>query len=80
MNTHARYVIKFKQGDLAYLRARMLEDLSREQFAVLLGKTQKINGHTIIKVIDILFLEQSDYASERCLFTHQKGFHPQVLS
>jgi molybdopterin-synthase adenylyltransferase len=72
MNTHARYVIKFKQGDLAYLRARMLEDLSREQFAVLLGKTQKINGHTIIKVIDILFLEQSDYAHQSVAFLRIK--------
>src|SRR5216683_1989159 len=61
MSTKSRYLIKFKQGDLAYLRARLLEDLSREHFAVLLGKTQKIDGYTIIKVIDLLFPGQSDY-------------------
>ncbi len=61
MNTRARYLIKFKHGDLAYLRERLLADLSREHFAVLLGKTQKINGYTIINVIDLLFPARSDY-------------------
>ena len=55
MSTKSRYLIKFKHGDLAYLRAKLLEDLSREHFAVLLGKTQKINGYTIINVVDLLF-------------------------
>src|SRR6266496_790100 len=53
MSTKPRYLIKFKHGDLAYLRARLLADLSREHFAVLLGKTQKIDGYTIINVIDV---------------------------
>ena len=61
MSTHARYLIKFKHGDLACLRERLLEDLSREHFAVLLGKTQKINGYTIINVVDLLFPARSDY-------------------
>src|SRR5438876_3466221 len=61
MSTKCRYLIKFKHGDLAYLRARLLADLSREHFAVLLGKTQKINGYTIINVIDLLFPARSDY-------------------
>src|SRR6266702_4686662 len=61
MNTRARYLIKFKHGDLACLRGRLLEDLSREHFAVLLGKTQKINGYTIINVVDLLFPARSDY-------------------
>src|SRR6266496_5301809 len=61
MSTKPRYLIKFKHGDLAYLRARLLADLSREHFAVLLGKTQKINGYTIINVIDLLFPARSDY-------------------
>ena len=42
MSTKSRYLIKFKQGDLAYLRARILEDLASEHFAILLGKTQQI--------------------------------------
>src|SRR3989441_6214169 len=61
MSTQSRYLIKFKQGDLACLRASILEDLSREHFAVLLGKTQQIDGYTLITVIDLLFLAQSDY-------------------
>src|SRR6266699_3316155 len=61
MSTRARYLIKFKHGDLACLRGRLLEDLSREHFAVLLGKTQKINGYTIINVVDLLFPARSDY-------------------
>src|SRR6266571_3705661 len=61
MSTRARYMIKFKHGDLACLRGRLLEDLSREHFAVLLGKTQKINGYTIINVVDLLFPARSDY-------------------
>ena len=61
MSTQSRYLIKFKHGDLARLRASILEDLSREHFAVLLGKTQKIDGYTIINVIDLLFPARSDY-------------------
>jgi len=61
VSTQVRYLIKFQHGDLARLRARLLADLSREHFAILLGKTQKINGYTIITVIDLLFLAQSDY-------------------
>src|SRR6266550_7340595 len=61
MSTRTRYLIKFKHGDLACLRERLLEDLSREHFAVLLGKTQKINGYTIINVVDLLFPARSDY-------------------
>ena len=61
MSTQVRYLIKFQHGDLARLRARLLADLSREHFAILLGKTQKINGYTIVTVIDLLFLAQSDY-------------------
>src|SRR2546430_5275423 len=72
MSTQSRYLIKFKHGDLAYLRASILEDLSREHFAVLLGKTQKINGYTIINVIDLLFLEQSDYNQQSVAFLRIK--------
>ena len=72
MSTQTRSLIKFQQGDLASLRARVLDDLSREQFAVLLGKTQKINGQTIIKVIDLLFLEPADYAQQSVTFLRIK--------
>ena len=72
MKTRPRYLIKFQYGDLDYLRARLLKDLSREHFAILLGKTQKINGYTIINVIDILFLEQSDYNQQGVAFLRVK--------
>ena len=72
MSTKSRYLIKFKHGDLAYLRSRLLQDLSREHFAVLLGKTQKIDGHTIIKVIDLLFPGQSDYNQQNVAFLRIK--------
>src|SRR5438132_14219584 len=72
MNTPSRYRIKFKQGDLACLRARLLADLSREHFAVLLGKTQKIDGYTMINVIDLLFPAQSDYTQQSGAFLRIK--------
>ncbi len=72
MSTRSRYLIKFKYGDLEGLRARLLEDLSREHFAVLLGKTQKIDGYTIINVIDLLFPAQSDYNQQSVAFLRIK--------
>src|SRR5207245_1221261 len=80
MSTRARYLIKFKHGDLAYLRARLLEDLSSEHFAVLLGKTQKIDGYTIINVIDLLFPARSDYHQQNVAFLRiKKDFIHQAL-
>src|SRR6266699_4844347 len=72
MSTHSKYLIKFKYGDLAYLRARLLDDLAREHFAVLLGKTQKIDGYTIINVIDLLFPGRSDYNQQNVAFLRIK--------
>src|SRR5713226_9390901 len=72
MSTQSRYLIKFKQGDLACLRASILEDLSREHFAVLLGKTQKIDGYMLINVIDLLFPGRSDYNQQNVAFLRIK--------
>jgi molybdopterin-synthase adenylyltransferase len=80
VSTHSRYLIKFKHGDLAYLRTRLLEDLSSEHFAVLLGKTQRINGYTIITVIDLLFPGQADYHQQNVAFLRiKKDFIHQSL-
>ena len=68
----SRYLIKFKHGDLDYLRERLLEDLSREHFAVLLGKTHHIDGNTIINVVDILFPGRSDYNQQSVAFLRIK--------
>jgi molybdopterin-synthase adenylyltransferase len=72
VKTRLRNLIKFQDGALEYLRARLFKDLSREHFAILLGKTQQINGITLIKVIDILFLEQSDYHQQSAAFLRIK--------
>jgi len=72
MSTKPRYLIKFKQGDLACLRGRLLADLSREHFAVLLGKTQQIDGYTIINVIDLLFPARTDYNQQSVAFLRIK--------
>ena len=72
MSAKSRYLIKFQYGDLAYLRSRLLEDLSKEHFAVLLGKTQQIDGYTIITVVDLLFPAQSDYNQQSVAFLRIK--------
>ena len=72
MSAHPKYQIKFKHGELDSLRAKLLKDLSREHFAVLLGKTQKINGNTIITVVDALFPAQSDYNQQSVAFLRIK--------
>ena len=72
MKPQTRYLLKFQQGDLACLRARLLEDSSQEHFAVLLAKTEQINGYTIIKVIDLLFPTASDYAHQSIASLHIK--------
>jgi molybdopterin/thiamine biosynthesis adenylyltransferase len=72
MSTKSKHFIKFKHGDLAYLRERLLEDLSIEHFAVMLGKTQKIDGYTMINVIDLLFPAQSDYNQQSVAFLRIK--------
>src|SRR5207237_42102 len=72
MSTRSRYLIKFKHGDLARLQAKLLADLSREHFAVLLGKTQQIDGYTIINVIDLLFPARTDYNQQSVAFLRIK--------
>ncbi len=80
MNPPTRYLIKFQAGDLAYLRARLLENLSQEHFAVLLGKTRRINGYTIITVVDLLFPQQTDYQQQSVAFLQiKKAFIHQTL-
>jgi molybdopterin-synthase adenylyltransferase len=72
VNTQSRNLIKFKHGDLEYLRGRLLEDLSKEHFAVLLGKTRKIDGCTIINIVDLLFPAQADYNTQNVAFLRIK--------
>ena len=64
MTTRPRTIIKFQHEQLALLRATLLADRSREHFAVLLGKTHIVAGHTIITVVDLLFPAPSDYEQQ----------------
>lgn len=80
MTTRTRNLIKFKHGGLASLREMLLADTSKEHFAVLLGKTQKIDGYTIITVVDMLFPAQSDYNHQSvALLRIKKDFIHQAL-
>jgi molybdopterin/thiamine biosynthesis adenylyltransferase len=65
--THGREskcIIKFKHGDLDYLRREVLSDLSNEQFAILLGKREILEEYTFINIIDVKFLENEDYLDQ----------------
>ena len=81
MRTPSRTLIKFQQGELDALRARLLDDCSREQFAILLGKTRQIEGYTIITVVDQLFPAQADYHQQSAAFLRiRKDFIHQALA
>jgi molybdopterin/thiamine biosynthesis adenylyltransferase len=54
------YLVKFGVGDLSSLRGRFLEDLSCEQFAVLLAKREKVNDVTVYNVLDIRVFEKTN--------------------
>ena len=59
-----RVLIKFKNGELGSLRARLLADLSREHFAVLLGKFEAASSHMLLNVYDVRYPDCSDYADQ----------------
>lgn len=57
--------IKFKNGDLNQLRSNLLNDLSKEYFAVLLGKTNFVDkNNIIINVIELRIPTNNDYNSQ----------------
>jgi molybdopterin/thiamine biosynthesis adenylyltransferase len=64
--------IKFKLGEMAKLRDRLLADLSNEAFALILAKTERINNLEIIKVIDIIYPTKADYKSRNIAFLNVK--------
>ncbi len=77
---NSQYHIKFKQGDLDYLRREILDDLSNEQFAILLGKKENIGENIFINIIDLKFLDNEDYLGQG--LTHlslNKEFIGQIL-
>jgi molybdopterin/thiamine biosynthesis adenylyltransferase len=67
--------IRFKHGDLAALRARLLEDLSRETFAVLFGKLHRVGSTSIITVRDWWPPTNDDYNERSIAFLNiDRGF------
>jgi len=57
-------LIRFPQSLFPQLRNRLLEDLSRESFALLLGKRITVEDRTIIKVLSVHYPEPKDYISQ----------------
>lgn len=56
-------IIRFPQGMFASLRGRLLEDLERETFALLLAQREIIDNVCILKVREIRHLNEEDYES-----------------
>lgn len=53
--------LRFPQGRFAELRARLLEDLDRESFAILFAKREEVGDATIFRVVDVRHLAEADY-------------------
>jgi len=53
--------IRFPQGIFANLRNNLLEDLSKEAFALLFGKTERLGKSHIIKVVGVRYPGPADY-------------------
>ncbi len=60
--------IKFKNGHFEELRRRLLDDLSKEHYAVMLGKQETIGTTSIVNVYDIRYLSSSDYNTQSAAF------------
>jgi len=56
--------IRFPQGLFPELRNRLLQDQSREAFALLFGKRCTVDGHTVIKVVSAHYPQAEDYDSQ----------------
>ena len=72
--------IRFKHGALSELRERLLEDLTRESFAVLFGKLHRLDSHDIITVHDWWPSEEADYNQRSLAFLNiDRSFIHQAL-
>jgi molybdopterin/thiamine biosynthesis adenylyltransferase len=59
----AAITIRFPHGHFRALRARLLEDLDREAFAVLLARREVVEGRILLKVIEARHFTAADYES-----------------
>ena len=78
------WVIRFGNRSLAQVRQTLLRDLENEAYAVLLGKTERVGGLSIIACVDLLFPSHTDYISQsrthlNCASSDNLG-HQSVLS
>lgn len=72
--------IRFKQGDLQILRESLLDESPKEAFAILLAKSEKVNGLRVIKVLDVKRAGVHDYQSQsKMRIELHKGFIRNVL-
>lgn len=75
-----KYHIKFKNGDLSELRDNLLEDLSNECFAFLLGKRECIKEIEIITIKNVIYTPKTKYARRSLSFLQlKKEFVYQLL-
>ncbi len=61
-------LIKFQNGALNSLRENLLADLSKEAFAVLLAKREKIGGNEIFTVRDVRYPSKDEYVNQSITF------------
>ncbi len=61
MTQSVRPVIRFPQGMFPELRNRLIADLERETFALLLGKRTLVGSLCVIKVVEVVHPTPDDY-------------------
>lgn len=64
MKRIAAPLIRFPQGMFPELRNRLLADLEREAFALLLGKRTVVDGLCVIRVVEIVYPTPDDYDAQ----------------
>jgi hypothetical protein len=74
-------VIRFPHGKLKELRETLLCDTSREAFALLLARTEEINGHSISVVRGCRLPSEDDFVrrSSACVDVDRRFFHDAMI-
>jgi molybdopterin/thiamine biosynthesis adenylyltransferase len=81
MNQEPTCIIKFQDGDFKRLRNVLLGDLSKEAFAVLMGKHEIADGIHFINVYDIVFAPLEGYETRSKAFLRlKKDFVHKILT
>jgi len=56
--------IKFSVCSLGRLRNSLLEDISNEHFAMLLGRTERIGNIEVVNILDSIFFDRADLSDQ----------------